>query len=217
MFNLVPITLLGGWWCKFYAFFGMRHKSPNSDWWKGIENHNPNNAAVVANARQPTPPNEAPSNAQYTESASDPETPYTPLDVWAQEVKYSNESQRKNALMRISELDFQSPKFALPHNIKLLVRSLMEIFLSDRIIWAIKRHTNSYGSAKTDRFRAMSDADTFIYLLHGCYLTSGQVRLLEHQRHIDKAQSMIPHVIYRFKEIWANIHLYPVDQGNSSE
>ena len=34
---------------------------------------------------------------------------------------------------------------------------------------------------------------------------------------MDKSQSMIPHVIYRFKEIWSNIHLYPVDQQNASQ
>ena len=81
----------------------MRHKSPNSDWWEGIKNHNPKNANVVADERKPIPQNEAPSNAPSTESAVDSETPYTPLDVWAKEVNYYDESQRNYALMHISE------------------------------------------------------------------------------------------------------------------
>ena len=34
---------------------------------------------------------------------------------------------------------------------------------------------------------------------------------------MDKSQSMIPYLIYRFKAIWANIHLYPIDQENAPE
>ena len=70
---------------------------------KGDQSHNPNNAAVVAAEGQPTPSNEAPAKASSTEAADDPELPYTPLDVWVKEVKYSDESQREYTPMRISE------------------------------------------------------------------------------------------------------------------
>ena len=36
IFNLLPITLLDDFQCKFRAIFGVGHKSPNSDFWKEI-------------------------------------------------------------------------------------------------------------------------------------------------------------------------------------
>ena len=59
--------------------------------------------------------------------------------------------------MRISEEDSHSPKFSLPHNLDLLVRATMEIFLSDSIIRITSSHKNARGREKVDSFRDVSD------------------------------------------------------------
>ena len=48
----------------------------------GDQYNNPDNAAVVTDEGQPTPSDEYYSNAPYTKSSGDPETPYTPLYVF---------------------------------------------------------------------------------------------------------------------------------------
>ena len=70
--------------------------------------------------------------------------------MWVKEVKKSDKAQREYTPipMWISEEDCYSPNFSLPHNIKILVRALMEIILSVIIIKMIRRHTNSYRSSK---------------------------------------------------------------------
>ena len=125
---------------------------------EGDQSHNLDNAAVVAVEGKPTPSSENPSKAPSTESASDHEPHYTPIDVLVKEVKYSDKSQREYTTMRISEGDRHLPKFALPYNSELLVMAPMGIFLSDVIIRKIRRHMNAYGREKVDRFRAVSDS-----------------------------------------------------------
>ena len=48
----------------------------------GDQYNNPDNAAAVTDEGQPTPSDEYYSNAPYTKSSGDPETPYTPLYVF---------------------------------------------------------------------------------------------------------------------------------------
>ena len=95
---------------------------------EGDRSRNPDSVAVIAAEGQPAPSNEAPANAPSTEAAVDPEPPYTPLDVWVKEVKYSDKSQREYDPMQISEKDRHASKFALSHNVELSVRALMKLF-----------------------------------------------------------------------------------------
>ena len=87
--------------------------------------------------------------------------PYTPLDVYLKEVKYSDKSQREYAPIRISEEDFHSPRFSLPHNVELFFRSLIELVLSDIVIQTTRRHTNSYVNSNAERFSSASDSYIF--------------------------------------------------------
>ena len=132
---------------------------------EGDRSHDLDIAAAVAAEGQPTPSNEAPSDAPSTEAAGDPELSYTPLGVWVKEAKYSGKSQRGYVPMQISEEDRHSPKFALPHNIELSVRTLIELFSSDSIIRTIRRHMDAYGRSKADSLRTASDLDIFDFLL----------------------------------------------------
>ena len=66
--------------------------------------------------------------------------------------------------MQISEEYIHSPKFTLPHNVKLSVRSLVDLFLSVIIIWAIRRHTNSCGIEKLDSLSSVSYSKLFLLL-----------------------------------------------------
>ena len=59
---------------------------------EGDQSHNPYCVAVVADEGQPTPSNEDPGKAPSTEATGDSEPAYTPLDVWAKEMKYYDES-----------------------------------------------------------------------------------------------------------------------------
>ena len=77
--------------------------------------------------------------------------------------------------MGISEEDNHSLKFPPPHNVELLVRAPMELFLSERIFHTTRSHTNAYVRSKEDIFSAVSDSDIYFccYLLNGRYLVSG--------------------------------------------
>ena len=132
---------------------------------EGDQSHNPNNDAVVAAEGQPTPSNEAPAKAPSNESADYPKPPYTPIDVQVKEVKYSEKSKREYTSMWISEEDHNYPKSSLPHKVELLVRSLMELFLSDSIIRKTRRHTNERVREKADSFSAVSDSYIYILIL----------------------------------------------------
>ena len=47
------------------------------------------------------------------------------------------------------------------------------------------------------RFRAVSNSEIVLYyLLHGGYLASVQVKLLEHRRNVPEVQVMLPHVTF---------------------
>ena len=96
---------------------------------EGDQYHNPDKVAVVTAEGQPTPLNEAPAKAPSTETAGDPEPPYTPLGVWVKEMRYYNESHMEYNLMHTNEEDRHSPKISLPRNAELSFRALMVLFL----------------------------------------------------------------------------------------
>ena len=70
-----------------------------------------------------------------------------------------------NAMMWINDKYCHSPKSAVPQNIKLLVKALMDLVLSYRIIRNIKIHKNEYVISKLDIFRAVSDSYINVLIL----------------------------------------------------
>ena len=58
--------------------------------------------------------------------------------------------------MGISEEDRHYPKFVLTHNTDLLVREMMELFLSYIIIQMVSMNTTTYKMEKLEIFRADS-------------------------------------------------------------
>ena len=89
--------------------------------------------------------------------------------------------------MRINEEDGHSPKFSLTQNLELLVRALMEIFLSDSIIRITSSHKSVRGREKVDIFRDVSDIRGLSFLR-----TSQTIETAEAYVQIT---TMLPHVI----------------------
>ena len=101
---------------------------------EGDQYHNPQNYFFLTVEGQPNPSNEDIYNALSTEVTGDQKSPYKPIDVCVKGVKHSDKSQREYALIHISKEDFHSQKITLSHNVELLVRELMELFLSENMI-----------------------------------------------------------------------------------
>ena len=119
--------------------------------------------------------------------------------------------------MRISKEDRHPPKSTLPHNVELSVRALMGLFLSDIVIRTIRRHTNAYGKAKADSSRAMGDSDFFFAIVYYMGVISLPAKSdYWNTRGLWPKHKPCPHMSFsRFKAIWENIHLSPVDQENA--
>ena len=94
---------------------------------EGGQYHKPDNTAVVIMRGIHHHKNNPLSRHHILKPLMDPKLPYTPLDLWVKEVKYSDKSQRYYTPMQISEEDCHSPIFSLPHNTNLLVRAIMKI------------------------------------------------------------------------------------------
>ena len=76
-------------------------------------------------------------------------------------MKYSDKSHREYTLMHIREEYYHPPKSTLTQNAEILVRELMEIFLSDRIIRTTRRNKITYGREKSVSFRSVIDSIFF--------------------------------------------------------
>ena len=174
----------------------MRHKSPNYNQWKGIKIIIPTIPMFpLLRFNQSHQMNPIPMY-HLLKLMVTPEPPYPHLDAGIKEVKYSDWYQREYAPMRISEEDHHSPNFPLTYNFKLSVRALIELHLLDRKIQTIRRHRIWYVKERQTASGLWLIRLFFYYLLNGGYLASGQVRILEHQRNITKAQAMLPYLIF---------------------
>ena len=163
------------------------------------------NGNLAAGATQPSPtPQPTPQQAT--------ETTYTPLDVFVSEVKYQDGTQKEFEPMTINASDRHQPKFAMPNNVDVSIEGLTELYLSEKFVKSIVKHSNVYAKAKYQgNIKPVTQAEILIFFSIILYM--GVVRLPAKADYF-KTHGMWPvhkpcqqMSFYCFEQIWRVIHL----------
>ena len=113
---------------------------------------------------------------------------YTPIKTWHKEVKYVGTSgktfQHQYKPMTIEEEEQHSAKFTLPSCVPPTIYTLTMLFLPDRLINRIVKHSNEYGHWKSSSFKEITATEVFFLQLYFTwvwwdYLWRGTTRTLK--------------------------------------
>ena len=158
----------------------------------------------------PVPPVTAPT--QQTTTQQHTETSYTPLDVFVEEVKYEDGTQKPYEPMKIPTEERHKAKFAMPNNVDVSIQGLTEMYLPDSLIKGIVKTTNHYGREKHNGvFKEVTESEILIFFSIILYI--GVVRLPAKKDYWCNHGMWPNHKpcqrmsFYRFEMIWRYIHL----------